>query len=65
MHGTYRINKGGHMVHKILQKIEVLQGTTPTMIFADNQGNIKLAHNPIYYSQQKLWMSDTTSFEKK
>lgn len=53
------------MVHKILQKIEVLQGTTPTMIFADNQGNIKLAHNPIYYSQQKLWMSDTTSFEKK
>lgn len=41
-------------LHKILQEIQVLQGTTPTMIFVDNQGSMKLAHNLVYHSRTKL-----------
>ena len=37
-------------LRKPLQEIQVLQDTTPTMIFGDNQGNLKLAHNQVFHS---------------
>ena len=40
-------------MHKLLQEIQALQGTTPTMIFGDNQGSLKLAHNLIFHSRTK------------
>jgi len=36
-----------------LQEIQVLQDTTPTIIFGDNQGNLKLAHNQVFHAQRK------------
>jgi hypothetical protein len=53
-------------LRRLFQKIQVLQGTTPTTIFENNQGKLKLAHNPIFWFRTKHvhWMSETISFEK-
>ena len=40
-------------LRRLLQEIQVLQDTTPTMIFGDNQGSLKLAHNPVFHSRTK------------
>ncbi len=40
-------------LRRLLQEIQVLQDTTPTMIFGDNQGSLKLAHNLVFHSRTK------------
>ena len=37
----------------ITLRILVLQDTNPTMNFGDNQGTLKLAHNPVFHSRIK------------
>jgi hypothetical protein len=38
---------------RLLQEIKILQDTTPTMIFGDNQGSLKLAQTPVCHSRIK------------
>jgi hypothetical protein len=38
---------------KLLQEIQVLQGTAPTMIIGDNQGSLKLVQNSVFHSHTK------------
>jgi hypothetical protein len=40
-------------LRRLLQEIQVLQVTTPTMIFGDNQGILKLAHDLVFHSWTK------------
>ena len=53
IHGTYKRNKGGHMVAQTTPRNSSASRHNSNNDFGDNQGSLKLVHNSVFHSCTK------------